>query len=186
MARESRPPGFDMTYMPEGSTSFGPTLKSRLPAFAYLALASAVGLFILYGQMAPTGSAAFEYVVEGDRHRLLPASVLGVILFSSALAAVLRSHMRGVVVHPDGIETRELLSLGWPRVRRLRWMQIDRLTLPRLTQNGERDGSIRLDLWDGTNAWLPEVANATALSDALERVALARAIPLGHPAEPAQ
>jgi hypothetical protein len=183
MARESRPPGFDMTYKPEGSMTFGPPLKSRLPALVYLAFATLVGLFILYGQLAPSGSRAFQYVVEGDRHRVLPASVCGAILFGSAIAAVLRAQMRGVVVHPEGIETRELLALGWPRVRRLTWSQIDRLFVPSARAGGPVDENapkrgIRLDLWDGTNAWLPEVANLAGLAMTLEKVALARAIPI--------
>jgi hypothetical protein len=171
-----------MTYQPEGAVSFGPPLKARLPALGYLAFATAVGLFILYAQVAPSGSIAFQYVVEGDRHRVLPANVCGAILFFSALAAVLRSQMRGVVVHPDGIELRELLALGWPRVRRLHWSQIDRVFVPSATPSGGGDTpagrGIHIDLWDGSKAWLPEVANLMGLARTLERVALARAIPI--------
>lgn len=171
-----------MTYQPEGAVSFGPPLRARLPAFGYLAFASLVGAFIAYAQVAPSGSVAFQYVVEGDRHRVLPASVCGAILFISALAAVLRSQMRGVVVHPDGIELRELLALGWPRVRRLHWAQIDRVFVPSTTSAGVRDAAadrgIHVDLWDGSKAWLPEVANRIDLARMLERIALARAIPI--------
>jgi hypothetical protein len=182
MARESRPPGFDMTYQPEGAVSFGPPFRSRLPALGYLAFASLVGLFIVYAQAAPSNSAAFQYVVVGDRHRALPAAVCGVILFLSALAAVLRSQMRGVVVHPDGIELRELLPLGWPRVRKLYWAQIDRVFVPNVAPTAELDRvahrGIHVDLWDGSKAWLPEVGNLVGLARMLEKVALARAIPI--------
>jgi hypothetical protein len=186
MARVSRPPGFDMTYRPAGSVSFGPPLRERLPALGYLAFAIAVGAVILYGQNAPSNSAIFKWVVEGDQHRLFSSSLCGAILFSSAVAAVLRSQMRGVVVHPDGIETRELLALGWPRVRRLTWSQIDRLFVPAAKPSATTDvheapalaGGIRLDLWDGTRASLPNVADTTALALLLEKVALARAIPI--------
>src|SRR5262249_19780338 len=111
---------------------------------------------------------------------------------SSALAAVLREQMRGVIVHPEGIDVRELLSLGWPRVRRFYWSQIDRVFVPPchdggLTRDDSRSApqtpaqttpSIRLDLWDGARTWLPEVARRSELGVMLERVALARAIPL--------
>jgi hypothetical protein len=179
MARPSRPPGFDMTYRPSGAVSFGPPLRERIPALIYLAFAVAVGAGILYGQAAPTGSRIFHYVVEGDSQRLIPASACGIVLFASALAAVIRSQMRGVVVHPDGIEMRELLPLGWPRVRRLHWSQIDRLVVPP-PKPASTVGvlSISLELWDGSRAWLPKVANATGLAVMLEKVALARAIPV--------
>jgi hypothetical protein len=178
MARPSRPPGFDMTYRPAGSISFGPPLREMLPALAYLTFAAAVGAFIVYGQNAPSSSRAFYYVVEADRHRLLPASVCGIVLLGSALAAVVRSWMRGVVVHPEGIEMRELLTLGWPRVRRLRWSQIDRVVMPRGAGQGATRGAIGLDLWDGTRTWLPAVGDLMGLAHALGRVALARAIPV--------
>ena len=90
--------------------------------------------------------------------------------------------VRGVIVHPDGIETRELLPLGWPRVRRFHWSQIDRLLLPAAQDKSPREGtekksSIRVDLWDGSRAWLPPVGNWLDLAVMLEKVALARAIP---------
>src|SRR6185369_6198106 len=163
MARQSRPPGFDMTYKPERRISFGPPLRQRLPSLAYFAFALLVTGLIVYGQNAPSTSRVFQYVVEGDRTRLVPSSVCGIILFTSALAAVLREQMRGVVLHPDGIEMRELLTLGWPRVRRLAWSQIDRVFVPPANDpTGERK-SIRLDLWDGSRTWLPNVANAGQL-----------------------
>lgn len=177
-----------MTYRPEGTVAFGPPLKERLPAIGYLVFALLVSLFVIYGENASSNSRAFQYVVEGDRHRLVPSSVCALILFVSSLAAVLRTQMRGVVVHPDGIELRELLTLGWPRVRRFHWSQIDRLFVPsakdrtkashRGDDPGIRPRSIRMDLWDGSRAWLPDVADAMNLALMLEKVALARAIPV--------
>ena len=172
-----------MTYRPEGSVSFSPPLRERLPSLGYLFFALAVSGVIVYGQNAPTGTWLFNYVVEGDRNRLISSSVCAIILFTSALAAVLREQMRGVVVHPDGIETRELLSLGWPRVQRFHWSQIDRLVVPPSLGQQPLPASasgknIRLDLWDGTSAWLPSVSNVVGLALMLEKVALARAIPI--------
>ncbi len=175
-----------MTYRPAGAVAFGPPLRERLPALAYLAFALVVSGLIVYGQNAPSGSRIFHYVVEGDRHRVISSSVCGLILFLSAVAAVIRTQMRGVIVHPDGIEMRELLTLGWPRVRRLHWSQIDRLFVP--AANPARGdvrspppatgAGIRLDLWDGSRTRLPDVAATMDLAVLLEKVALARAIPI--------
>lgn len=167
-----------MTYRPSAAVSFGPPLRERLPSLLYLAFALAVGGFILYGQNAPSTSTIFRYVVEGDRHRIIPASACGIVLFTSAVAAVIRSRMRGVVVHPDGIEMRELLTFGWPRIRRLHWSQIDRVTLKPAEKLKKAANAIALDLWDGTRTWLPDVAEVDDLALMLEKVALARAIPL--------
>ena len=176
MARQSRPPGFDMTYRPERRIAFGPPLRHRLPSFAFLVLALSVCGLIVYGEHAPSSSLAFHYVVEGDRGRIIPSSVCAIILLSSALAGVLREQMRGVILHPEGIDVRELLSLGWPSVRRFHWSQIDKVFVP--PAQGAEAKTIRIDLWDGTRAWLPRVAKASELGMMLERVALARAIPI--------
>lgn len=175
-----------MTYRPAGSVSFSPPFSERVPSFAYLLFALIVTGIIVYGQNAPSNSWIFHYVVEGDRNRLVSSSVCGIILFCSALAAVSRELMRGVIVHPDGIEMRELLPLGWPRIKRVHWSQIDRLTVPYGQDAARADDdrpdakgrTIRLDLWDGTTAWLPKVADGLALAALLEKVALARAIPI--------
>jgi hypothetical protein len=180
MARVSRPPGFDMTYRPAGSVSFGPPIRERWATLLYVAVAVVICGVILYGQNAPSNSWIFRYVVEGDRSRIISSSVCAIILGISAAAALARESMRGVVVHPDGIETRELLSLGWPRVRRLQWQQIDRMLLPSAKAEGgaARRTTIRVDLWDGSRTRLPPVGNWVDLAVMLEKVALARAIPV--------
>ncbi len=171
-----------MTYRPDASVSFGPPWKERLPWLAYLAFALLISGAIVYGQYAPTSSWLFRYVVEDDRHRIMPASVCAIILFGSAVAAVLRDQMRGIVVNPEGIVLRELLSFGVPRVRRWSWSQIDKVRLPKTEQKNQElptlRGDIGLDLWDGTSTLLPPVHNMLELAMILERVALARAIPL--------
>jgi hypothetical protein len=168
-----------MTYRPERRIAFGPPLRQRFPSFAYLAFALAVCSVII--------SAIFRYVVEGDTGRVVPSSVCAIILVTSALAAVVREQMRGVILHPEGIDVRELLSLGWPRVRRFHWSQIDKVFVPPATlgdtpkppgQGVTEAKTIRIDLWDGTRTWLPDVARASELGMMLERVALARAIPI--------
>jgi hypothetical protein len=172
-----------MTYRPERRVAFGPPLRERMPSLAYLAFAFAVTAVIVYGQNAPTGTRLFHYVVEGDAGRIVPSSVCAIILVTSAIAAVLREQMRGVILHAEGIDVRELLSLGWPRVRRFYWTQIDKVFVPAAVASAsegapEAKKSIRIDLWDGTRTWLPDVARARELGMMLERVALARAIPI--------
>ncbi len=180
MARQSRPPGFDMTYRPDKRQTFGPPLRERALTIAYVTVAAVIVSVIIYGQNAPSNSVFFKYVVEGDRHRVVSSSVCAIILGVSATAAFLREQMRGVVIHPDGIELRELLSFGLPKVRRLTWTQIDRMSVPAALPSPKKKtpSSIRLDLWDGSRTWLPTVANPAALGLILERVALARAIPI--------
>lgn len=168
-----------MTYKPAKRVSFSPPLRERAFTFGYVVIAAAIVAVILYGQNAPSNSRIFHYVVEGDRSRLISSSSCAVILGVSAAAAFLREQMRGVVIGPDGIEMRELLTFGWPRVRRFAWSQIDRVALPAAdaaTRKAKSTESIRLDLWDGTRTWLPKVADAVELAVVLERVALARAI----------
>lgn len=170
-----------MTYRPDKRETFGPPLRERALTLAYVAFSVVVVGFILYGQNAPSNSIFFKYVVEGDRHRIVSSSVCAIILGVSASAAFLREQMRGVVVHPDGIELRELLSFGIPKVRRFTWAQIDRVFVPAVNPAAgepKHSGSVRLDLWDGSRTWLPRVSNNARLSVLLERVALARAIPV--------
>lgn len=182
MPRASRPPGFDMSYRPDSTMSFGPPLKERLPWLIYFVFAIAVVGLIVYGQNAPTNSTVFKYVVEEDRHRVMPASVCAIILFCSAFAGLLRDQMRGVVVRPDGVELRELLTFGIPRVRKWTWAQIDRMRLPVSEPVGDElpvvTGSITLDLWDGSSTLLPTVNDMLGLALVLERVAVARSIPI--------
>jgi hypothetical protein len=169
-----------MTYRPDKRQTFGPPLRERALTLGYVVFAAIVVGLILYGQNAPSSSIFFKYVVEGDRNRILSSSVCAIILGVSASAAFIREQMRGVIVHPDGIEMRELLAFGVPKVRRFAWTQIDRMFVPPADPRDTKPGmnGIRIDLWDGSRTWLPKVSNTTGLSLLLERVALARAIPI--------
>jgi hypothetical protein len=172
MARISRPPGFDMTYRPLETQTFGPPLLARLPSFLYLAVAVALVGVVLYGSSSASNSVLFRYIVEQDSTRPLGARALAAIVFVSALAAVVRARMRGVVLHPEGLEARDSVNVGWPRVRRYTWPQIDRIVLDAGRQ------TIAVDLWDGRREWLPPVGERDLLAAALEQVAVARAIPI--------
>ncbi len=186
MARVSRPPGFDMTYKPDKAT-FLPPWRERLPAVVYFGIVCAIGLAIMVAPYLPDGTWLYQTVVVGDRHRVMTSSGFAILLFVSGLAALMRRYMSGVVVHPDGIETREVLPMGVPRVKKLRWAQIDRVAIPASTAGVARASvthapskitKIRLDLWDGSHQFLPDVAKLADLALMIERVALARAIPI--------
>ena len=171
MSRVSRPPGFDMTYRPKRSIAFGPPLLARIPSTAYLGAAIGLAAFVVVGSLSATNSWMFHYVIEADKSRILGARALSAIVLVSAIAAVVRARMRGVVVHPEGLETRDILGLGWPRVRRYAWPQIDKIVL-------DAGRSVTLVLWDGSRELLPPVRARGELADMLEQVATARAIPV--------
>jgi hypothetical protein len=115
-----------------------------------------------------SNSRLYIWIVEGDRNRPLPAGFLAFIVLVSALATVVRAHMRGVIVRMDGIEARYLLSLGFPKIKRWAWPQIDRFVVD--------DTQVMLELWDGTYERLPEVADTAKLTNLLERIAAGRRI----------
>jgi hypothetical protein len=166
-------PRFDMTYSPpsheRGKTKFGPPMRSRIPSAIYLAAALVVGGVVLYAYAAaPSSSRVFAWVVEGDARRPLSSSVAATIVVVSALATVLRTHMRGVLVGEDWIEARYLLPFGIPRARRWGWPQVLRVVVD--------DERVALELWDGTFERLPEVARAGELVDLLVHQARRRRI----------
>jgi len=158
-----------MTYRP-AETVFGPPMAVRIPSLIYLAIAVLALLVLIAGEMSPAGSWLHYYVVEKDINRLIGSRALVFVLVVSALASVLRASMRGVRIRGDGVEFRDVISVVLPRVRRYKWAQIDRILLDQ--------PSIAFDLWDGTRAFLPKVSDQTGLSNALEKVAHARAIPV--------
>jgi hypothetical protein len=187
MARPSRPPGFDMTYKPTKAT-YGPPFLTRLPSLIYFGLACIVGLAVLIAPFLPQGTWLYQYIVVGDYHRVMGSKPFAILVFSSALAAMLRQAISGVVVHTDGIETREVVSFGLPKFKRYAWAQIDRVKIPAARGVSHKQSpdkvsnpladTIRLDLWDGTKAFLPAVQKKNELSVTIERVAMARAIPI--------
>ena len=186
MARNSRPPGFDMTYRPKKIT-FGPPWGTRLPSTLYFGAACIVVLTVMIAPHLPRGSWLYREIVLGDYNRVVSSTACALFLFVSAFAALLRQQMSGVVMHPDGIETREILTLGVPRIKKYAWAQIDRVLIPAAPEVVRRAPvhtvpgkitKIRLDLWDGQRQFLPDVARSSELSVMIERVALARAIPI--------
>jgi hypothetical protein len=170
MARPSRPPGFDMTYRP-AETAFGPPLVAHLPSLVYLGVAITAIVLVFLGERAPAGSFLYDQVVERSLRGFIGARAVAGILLLGACASLLKTSMRGVRIKGDGLDFRDVVSLGIPRLRRYKWAQIDRILL-----DGPR--TIVLELWDGTQAYLPEVNDRDKLATALEMVGHARAIPV--------
>jgi len=162
---------FEMTYSPPSGerAKFGPPLRTRLPSAAYLGAALVLGGVVIYAYaFAPSNSAVFTWIVEGDRGRPVSASILAAVVVISALATVVRTHMRGVLVGDDWIEARYLLPLGIPRSRRWVWPQVHRVIV-----DGPR---VAFELWDGTFERLPKVERARELVDVIQQHAQRRRI----------
>jgi len=176
MARDSRAPGFDMTYRPAQARSFGPPVKTWILPGSYFVLSLILLAIVTIAHVTQQESWLFRYVVEGDMHRFIGSRALALIFFGGGVAVLIRTSMRGVVIHPDGIEARYLGTLGWPKVRNCSWAEIDELVF-------EKEG-IAIGMWDGDRMWLPNVGDDAALRKSLHRVARARAIPLKGPAAP--
>lgn len=156
-----------MTYRPAESM-FGPPFAARIPSVLYLLLAGTVVVAVIMAELAQGGWLR-AYLIE--RPHPIEARTFAALLALGALASLVRSSMRGVRIRGDAVEFRDVAMLGWPKVRRYKWAQIDRIVF------GE-DRSVALDLWDGTRAFLPVVSDARGLSAILEKVAAARAIPV--------
>ena len=159
-----------MTYRPASET-YGPPLSVRLPSILYLALAIVVLVLVLVAQSSPSGTFLHNYLVMTSKQRYISAPVFAALLLVSAIASFVQAGMRGVRVQGDGVEYRDLVNFAWPKVRRFKWAQIDRVVF-------DTEGMVVLDLWDGSRALLPPVRDPDRLADTLERVALARAIPV--------
>jgi len=159
-----------MTYRPV-ETTFGPPFRVKIPSIVYAVVAVFAVMLVIAAERSPSDSWLYVNVVERGVRGLIGARTLAVLLGLGALSSVLRASMRGVRIRGDGVEYRDIISLGLPRLRRYRWAQIDRVIL-------DLPQSVALDLWDGSRAFLPTVADRTGLAATLEKVATARAIPV--------
>lgn len=160
---------FEMAYAPVQAGdrhTFGPPLYQRIPSILFMIAATTLACLALFARFSPSNSALYIWIVEGDRHRPLGSGAFAVILLLSGVGTLFRSAMRGVVVSGDGVEARDLLLMGVPRVRKWTWSQIDRLVLD--------DDGVLLELWNGTYERLPRVAKGRELADVLERFAASR------------
>jgi hypothetical protein len=150
-----------MAYNPDERERFvfGPPLWQRLPSFLFVGFAAMLGLATFAAHHGAPGSSLHRFIVAENRTPLV------IIIVLASVATFIRSGLRGVVVTREGVETRTL-SMGFPRVRRFRWAQIDRVLLD------ERD--VVFELWDGSFERLPRVHEAEKMVDLLGRVAIGR------------
>lgn len=163
---------FTMAYSPDKGDrfAFGPPLWQRAPSLVYLAFALVLSLVVFTAYHGSSNSNLYRWIVEGDRNRPLGSVPLTVLIMFSAVATVIRAGMRGVIVTAEGVEARYLLALGVPRIRKWTWPQIDRFVMD--------DEDVMLELWDGSYERLPRVREGKALSELLERIAVARNRPV--------
>lgn len=157
-----------MTYRPT-EEFFGPPLSARIPAFIHGGLSVLLLGLVFAVERGPKDSALYHYMFQ--KKHLIDTHMAASLFALSSVLSILRDSMRGVRIRPNFVEYRELLSAMWPRVRRYRWAQIDRVVF-------EPSGSILMDLWDGRREILPEVRDPGELRAVLERLAWARAIPV--------
>jgi hypothetical protein len=163
---------FTMAYSPDKADrfAFGPPMWQRAPSLVYLGAALILALVVFTAYHGSSNTSLYRWVVEGDRARPLGSVPLTFLIVFSAVATVIRAGMRGVIVTADGVEARYLMALGVPRIRKWAWAQIDRFVLD--------DEDVMLELWDGTYERLPRVRDGKALSELLERIAVARNRPV--------
>lgn len=158
---------FEMAYDPNHEIlRFGPPGRQLWPGYVYLATTLAVAGTVASAYVLGPLTRIGVYVLEGDRDRPFPALVLALLLLASGIATVWRARMRGVMLHPEGLEARYLLALGVPRVRKWTWAQIDRFVMD--------DEGVMLELWNGEYERLPPVSQQTKLTSALQTVAASR------------
>jgi hypothetical protein len=152
---------FEMAYNPnpEDRFAFGPPILQRLPSLLFVGFAATLAIAAGLAQNASTSPSLHKFIVTEGRMPLV------IIICLAAVATFVRSGLRGVIVTADSVETRQL-SMGFPRVRRYRWAQIDRIIL-------DKD-SVLFELWNGEYERLPKVNKGEELVDLLERVAHAR------------
>jgi hypothetical protein len=148
------------------TVSFGPPLQRMLPALFFVAFAACLLAVVGVAYASGSNSSLRIWVVEGDAGRPLPAWALATFVAISALATVARTRMIGIVVMPDGIETRDLMMFGIPRIKRWSWPQIDRFVF-------DASGTM-LEMWNNSYERLPKVAKTKELHELLMNIAVQR------------
>lgn len=157
-----------MTYRPR-EEFFGPPFRQRIPSLLHLLFALGLLVFVFFVERGSRETAAYAYLFR--RAHLIDIHVVELAFVGSSVASLLRAQMRGVRVRGDFLEYRDLVGSFWPKVRKIRWAQIDRILL-------HESSAVSLELWDGTTEFLPEVASPLELGRVLSQVGLARAIPV--------
>ncbi len=170
---------FEMSYSPPADhdrVRFLAPLVARIPSMIYLVLAAAAASVVFVAYYSGPNTRLFQWIVMGDRTRPISAEVLAVIVLVSAVATVIRAHMRGVILSGDWIEARYLLAFGVPRSRRWGWPQVSRLVLDHGAIEKGSGSPAGFELSDGAFERLPEVAQPKKLRDHLVFHAVRRKI----------
>lgn len=157
---------FGMAYTasaPVPSSFFGPPKKHLWASYAFLLFAIALLAGVALGYSSSSNSRLYIWIVEGDLGRPLPSWMLSAIVFLSAIGTVVRARMRGVLVGPDWLESRELLLFGIPKVERWSWSQVDRFIFD--------ERGVMVELWNNRYVKLAEVLDLPALQTCLAHVA---------------
>ena len=159
-----------MAYRPKRDQSFGPPAAAWVLPSVYFVLAVTFAAIVFSTAFQTSGGWLYRYIVEGDDQRILGSRTIACLLLLGGIAALLRTRMRGVTIHPDGLGMRDVVGLGWPKVRNCGWAEIDEIVVDRKV--------IGLRMWNGDVHWLPKVLDHAGLCGALERVGVARSIPM--------
>ena len=151
---------FTMAYEPDEKDrfAFGPPLLQRLPSLLFVGFAGVIAFAALVAHNTSEGALHRFIVTEGR-------TPLVFIIVLAAIATFVRAGLRGVIITRDSVETRTL-SMGFPRVRRYRWAQIDRVILDK--------EDVLFELWNGSYERLPKVNKGREMVDLLERIAHGR------------
>jgi hypothetical protein len=159
-----------MTYRPSERVYLPPWQK-RIPSLIYLVAAVSLMVIVLVAESSSSNSELYVRIIEQNSRRIITPRTFAILVLASAVAAGIQSGMRGVRIRGDGIEYRDIVSGFWPKLRRIRWPQIDRVVL-------DVPAEVVLELWDNSQVYLPQVADRKNLASTLEKVATARAIPV--------
>jgi len=159
---------FEMAYSPDARDrfAFGPPLLARLPGMIFLAFAAGIAITVLAAYHGSSNTALYRWVVEGDKNRVFGSAPLAFIIGFAALANLVKTELRGVIVTADAIESREVRAGGFPSVKRWTWAQIDRVVID--------EDRVMLELWNGSYEKLPKVYKGPELASLVARVATAR------------
>ncbi|MFO0665324.1 MAG: hypothetical protein U0174_15320 [Polyangiaceae bacterium] len=160
---------FTMAYsQSEGGKSsfFGPPKKQLWASYVFALFAAILTSVVVVGYSSGSNSRLYIWVVEGDAGRPLPSWMLAAIIAISAIGTIIRAQMRGVLVSPDWLESRDLLPFGIPKVERWSWSQIDRFVFD--------ERGVMVELWNNRYVKLAQVLDVKALQACLAHVAAKR------------
>jgi len=156
MSRHSRPPGFDMTYRPSRRWR-RPPVSARIPRSRTSPSRWPWSSSCWWAPLRRAARGSFAYVVEADAQRFSVRALLPRSFCSGRGLRDPRAHARRGRAS-EAWKRADSLGVGWPRVRKFAWPQIDGLS--------ERRRDDRLELWDGRREWLPVVSGGRACGHA--------------------